>query len=480
MTTAPSTSSHGLIGFLKSLGPFSHLTPAGLAGLLRVVEPREYQDGAKIIARGDPGDAMYIVQTGEVRIPLRNPDGSERMEKLGAGSFFGEMSLITGEPRTADVFAVGPTRALVVRKEAFHELLHKLPSLSKFLTDVIAKRFFEADLSSRSVGKYRLVSLIGRGDRSIVYEGTDPVRKRRVAVKMLNHRLGMDPEFRKAYEADMRALTELEHENIVRIYEIEHAYATLFVIMEFVDGQLISKRLEKGHPLRSREVREILKQCCRGLEYAHRRGIVHRAIEPSNIFIGNDGRVKLADFGLVSVPRVEAEHPDEGVGDPAYMSPEQLAGKPLDARADIYAVGVLGFHMLIGTLPRRSAVAAEPFPSLRALKPALPGDLLEFVERATSPDPDARYQTAAEAERAFGVPEPEDEGPAARGAVAAGGPAAGAAPLPAGAAAALEGRFVTVLFRPADAARVDGAIAALRDTLRGVPGTRVGTAPISL
>src|SRR4051812_23141030 len=108
-----------LIAFLKALGPFTALTPGGLAAVLRVVEQKDFTDGARIIARGDPGDAMFIVFTGEARVPIFDASGNERMvAKLPPGSFFGEMSLITGEPRAADVFAVGPTKVLSIKKDA--------------------------------------------------------------------------------------------------------------------------------------------------------------------------------------------------------------------------------------------------------------------------------------------------------------------------------------------------------------------------
>jgi serine/threonine protein kinase len=457
-----STAAASLIPFLKSLGPFAGLTPSGLAALLRVVETREFADGAKIIGCGDPGNAMYIVQTGEVRIVPGGPDGTPKtVAKLTAGSFIGEMALVTGEPQSADAFAVGPTRTIVIKKDVFEDLSHKVPSLAKFLTDIIATRLSTAEgLALRQVGKYKLFRQVGKGEKTITYEGEDPENRRRVAVKMVNHRLALDERYRSFFERDAQVMVDLDHENIARVHDVVNTYSTYFVIMEFVENATqLSKRLKLG-ALRAGEARDILAQLCRALECAHRRGLVHRAVEPSNVLMAK-GRVKLADFGIAPYPKAGSPYrPEEFGGRPEYMAPEILRGERADARSDIYSLGAIAFHMLAGESPPARGGAhqategplAEPFAALRARRPGVPLDLLEFVGRATRIEPEARFQSAEEAEKSLASG--EDDAP----------------PLPP------EARVVTLFFRPSDAPKVEAAIEQLRRALEDVPGLRFGVA----
>ena len=457
-----------LITFIKTLGPFSALTPGGLAAVLRVVETKDFKDGAKVIARGDPGDAMYIVFEGEARVPILDASGNERMSaKLQAGTFFGEMSLITGEPRAADVFASGPLKVLRIQKDAFFEIIKKIPSLARFLTEVLAGRLAQSDImASKMIGKYKLLDQIGRGDTSIVYNAMHTVLNRHTAVKMLNHRLALDPQFRSAFQNEAQIIASLEHENIVRVYEVEQAYATYFIMAEYVQGTPLSKRLETSGQFSDGEARSVLVQLCRGLGHAHQQGVYHRDLIPARVMLGEHGKVKIMDFGLACAfaPGAAPTAEIDVIGTPEYMAPEQLRGGLFDRRSDIYSLGVLAYALVTGEVPpiegnpfdSRGKHLTEPFPSPRAKRDDLSPDLTEFIERATQKAPDKRFPNLEEAERCLTKDERAVK------------------------ITALQGRVITIFFPPAEGSRVDALIEGLRDSLESDPSVHFGTAEIGL
>src|SRR5213594_4354371 len=174
------------IPLLEELAPLSSLTKFALAEIAKLVRFRDFAPGERIIARGD------------VRVPILDASGREKMiAKLSRGQFFGEMALMTGDPRTADVFAEGPVSALVIEKEGFHKITRETPSLARFLTQILADRLTEGGfMASKTIGRYQLLGELGRGGMSIVYNAVHTSLNRPVAVKMLNHELAFDERFR--------------------------------------------------------------------------------------------------------------------------------------------------------------------------------------------------------------------------------------------------------------------------------------------
>jgi CRP-like cAMP-binding protein len=458
-----------LLAFLKALPAFSALTPGGLAAVLRVTETKDYADGAKIIARGEPGDAMYIIFTGEARVPILDANGNERMvAKLAPGTFFGEMSLITGEPRAADVFAVGPVKAIRIQKDAFLEITKKIPSLARFLTEVLVARLAQSDvLSSKLIGRYKLLDQIGRGETSIVYNAMHTVLNKQVAVKMLSHRLALDDRFRAMFQEEAQTIATLDHENIVKVFEVEQAYATYFIIAEYVGGVLLAKRIESSGPLEDNAARDVLVQLCRALGHAHERGVYHRDLTPTKVMLDGHGRVKLMDFGLAYVHKPAAAPTAEidVVGTPEFMAPEQLRGTGFDRRSDIYALGVVAYVLTTGEVPLidgnpfdpKGKHLTEPFPSPLTRRGNVAPELAAFVERATQKDPAKRYQTMEEALAALSRTS-ED---AVR-------------------IAGMKGYNVTILCRASEASRVEAKLEELRLELEPDPNIHFGSSVMTL
>jgi hypothetical protein len=390
--------------FLASVPAFKTLPAREVERLNTQCELVRFVQGAQIIRRGDPGDAMFIIKKGEVRVPILDAQGREKfVARLGTGELFGEMALLTGEPRTADVFAESAVECLVIRRQPLQGFLGQHPRVASFLTEILGKRLLEG-VGVQQVGKYKLVGELGRGGMAIVFEGLHPTLNTAVAIKMLSHELVYDEDFATRFKNEAKIIGALKHENIVSVIDSEEAYATFFIIMEKVTGTVLSKLIDTRGVLPYDETRMILRQLASALDCAHTHGVVHRDVKPANVIVESGGRVKLMDFGIAKT-RAEAQKEDEDiVGTAEYMSPEQALGRKMDGRSDLYSLGVMAYEMLTGRLPFDSPDPYEilrmhvrdPVPSPKATNPRVPDDLEQLVRKSTAKRPEDRYQTGRE------------------------------------------------------------------------------------
>ncbi len=391
--------------FLKSIEAFQSLSAHSLEQLTEKVTTSQYQAGAYILRQGDPGDAMYILREGEVEVPILDNQGRKKFTaQLTAGQFFGEMALLTGEPRSADVIARTDCTCLIVTKTALEPLLEKQPQVAAFLTEILGQRLMEAGI--QKVGKYRLIGTLGRGGMAVVFEGIHPTIGRPVAIKMLSHKLIYDKEFADRFKNEARIIAALKHENIVEVFDTEEKYATYFIVMEKISGIDLDLMIQTHGPLPFDQARNILRQFAAALTYAHSRGIVHRDIKPSNLLVDDNGRVKLMDFGIAQHPTMEdsLEVKEGLIGTPEFMSPEQIMGEDIDGRTDIYALGLVAYQMMTGTLPFRDKDAVrvlhmhveDDMPDPRELNPDLPDDLHQLIMKCTVKEPEGRFQSCQE------------------------------------------------------------------------------------
>ena len=393
--------------FLAEVPPFDTLSPSAMGWLVSQIEMEEYYADDQIVRKGEPGDCMYVIVRGEVAIPVEHADGRTRFRaRLPERHFFGEMAILTDEPRSADVFAVSDCGLASIPGAAILDLIDESPDVASFLTEVLGERLMEQG-GIQKVGKYELVRKIGRGGMSVVYEGQHPDLERPVAVKMLSHALVHRRNFAKRFRNEGRIIAALDHTNIVKVFDMEEAYATFFIVMEKLEGPDLSQIIEKEGALDHSRVRGILKQVAAALDYAHSKGVVHRDVKPSNVALDESGHVKLMDFGLAKVKRLEAllhEDADIVLGTPYYMSPEQARGDELDLRSDIYNLGILAFEMLTGERPFTGRTKSEvqrkhvqaPIPTPRRLVPNVPADLDAFVATCLQKHPIDRFQTCRE------------------------------------------------------------------------------------
>lgn len=285
----------------------------------------------------------------------------------------------------------------------------------------------------QNLGRYRIVSEIGRGGMGVVYRATQTTLDRTVAIKMLSPHLADSGEHLARFRREAEVLARLQHECIVHIYDVEEVGGTFYIIMEYVAGPSLGEVLQREGRLDEGRVREVAVQLASGLEAAHRKGIVHRDLKPDNILFTPEGRPKITDFGIARIAGDDAmARTRTGIlmGTPYYMSPEQARGGELTGASDQYSLGVLLYQMLSGRVPFEGSdpisvaikhVQVDP-PSLREAVPGIHPGLASVVERAMRKDPSERFPSAGQMARSLRILElwgaPEEEpwapGPAER------------------------------------------------------------------
>jgi CRP-like cAMP-binding protein len=377
--------------------------PSRVAGLLEE-HMREEQFAADdfLIRQGDLGDSLMVIRSGQVQIGAVDEHGHRHwIARCGRGQVLGEMALLTGEPRTADVIAVKPVRAMVLPAEEFHRLARRHPEISVVLTNIVARRLGASEhdvLAGKTLGGWLIHGRLGKGGMSVVYDAED-AGGRRAALKMMSHRLVYEEDACRQFQREAEIIQSFDHPHIVRMYDRFAAFHTYFLALEFCDGHPMDAQLKKTGPLPEEEVRKIVGQLAAGLGYAHRAGIIHRDIKPSNVMVGRDGVLKIMDFGLARpVDEVPSSLESAVVGTPAYMAPEQLLGERLTVAADLFALGAVIWELftgkrLMGTFNFGQIVrmhAAWTPPAIRARLPRVSQELAAVIETCLALDPAER------------------------------------------------------------------------------------------
>ncbi|HEV8044675.1 MAG TPA: protein kinase, partial [Rubrobacter sp.] len=266
-------------------------------------------------------------------------------------------------------------------------------------------RTLEASVGTVLGGRYRVQSTLGTGGMAIVYKAEDAILGRCVALKTLHRRYAEDVSFRSRFKQEARVMASLDHENIVKVYDISQEGEVPFIVAEYVEGQDVGSvlREEPEGRLGERFTRGVAGQLLEALDYAHRRGVVHRDIKPSNILLTREGTVKVADFGIARlVEEEEAGEPGEIIGSARYMSPEQLRGDETTPRSDLYSVGIILYHFLTGRPPfsgdtrsvARQQVHKDP-PSPGMLNKEITPALEAVILKALAKNPEDRYPSAS-------------------------------------------------------------------------------------
>jgi serine/threonine protein kinase len=257
----------------------------------------------------------------------------------------------------------------------------------------------------KSVGRYKILDKIGSGGMAVVYLGRDEMFDRPVAVKVLPTNLGQDPENRERFRREAKAIASLEHAAVVPVYDYGEDGDQLFLVMRYMQGGSLKDRLTRGRlPLAAAAA--ILRRIASALDKAHSMGMVHRDIKPGNVLFDLEDNPYITDFGLVKMVEVSVQltH-SEFFGTPAYTSPEQCQGdKSIDARADVYSLAAVFFHMITGSAPYQSNNAmallmkhvSDPIPRLADAAADLPHALQAVINRGMAKSPSDRYLSTGE------------------------------------------------------------------------------------
>jgi len=279
-----------------------------------------------------------------------------------------------------------------------------LPGGEASFTRTLVKGPAELASGSMIAGHYRIDKILGRGGMGVVYLADDTRLKRPLALKFLPPGLALDEDIRRRFIIEAQAAAALSYPNICTIYEINEQTDQAFIAMEYIEGESLREKIAKGS-LPFDQVLDIALQVCAGLDEAHKKGIVHRDIKSANIMLTADGQAKIMDFGLAKVAGA-AMVTKEGstMGTVAYMSPEQAKGEAVDARTDIWSLGVVLYELASGKMPFRgdlesaiihNIIHEEPKP-LKAIVPKVAEEFEKITKRALKKKADDRYGSAAE------------------------------------------------------------------------------------
>lgn len=252
-------------------------------------------------------------------------------------------------------------------------------------------------------GRYQIVGELGKGTMGVVYKAHDPQIDRMVALKVLRPDRVTSKEFVARFLKEARAIGRLSHSNIVTIYDVGEDNGTVYIAMEYLEGEPFNEVVKSGR-LTLLENLEIARQVAETLDYAHRQGIVHRDIKPSNIILAKENQVKLTDFGIARIEDTSSVHQTQAgeiLGTPVYMSPEQVMGQKVDGRSDLFSIGVILYEMIAGKRPFGGNNIAAIFRAITQDTPVPPDqgnpfvtkDLSDMVLKCLSKPPEDRFQT---------------------------------------------------------------------------------------
>ena len=260
-------------------------------------------------------------------------------------------------------------------------------------------------IGDRIGDRYRITSRIGTGGMAEVFEASDQVLKRTVAIKIMREELLKDHDNVVRFENEVKACAAMHHPNIIQVYDQGVYKDRPFMAYEYIKGQTLFEKLEFLTQLPVYEACEVMCQLLDAVSYIHHNGIIHRDIKPQNIFYLPNGTIKLADFGIAVDQNIQETKTEEGiVGSVFYLSPEVCLGKPATKQSDIYSLGVTFFQLITGRLPYEVGHAIDiaiahikkPFPSVTKYNPEVSKEIDKIIQKACKKNPRDRYKTADE------------------------------------------------------------------------------------
>lgn len=253
--------------------------------------------------------------------------------------------------------------------------------------------------------RYEIVRLLGQGGMGAVYQAHDRELDRQVAIKVIRADMASNPEILRRFKQELILARQITHKNVIRIFDLGQADGVKFITMEYIEGENLQGVLRRKKKLEPAEAANIMAQVCRALEAAHAESVIHRDLKPQNIMLDKSGRAYVMDFGIAR-SMLAAGRTQTGalIGTPDYMSPEQAKGLALDARSDLFSLGIIFYEMLSGAVPfdadttmgKLSKRTNEPARPLAELDKTIPQPLCDIVRKCLEIDPQKRFASVAE------------------------------------------------------------------------------------
>jgi serine/threonine protein kinase len=390
--------------FILRSNLFNTLPLEAIIPLLKSMKIKHCKARERLIRQGEEGKHFYFILDGSCSVILEKNDMQYNLAKLTVGDIVGEMAVFTGEQRSAHVDAETDMDLLSMSRKQLESLSKKYPDIRGFLSELITHRLSNSKVTAeRKIGKYIINEMVDLGGFGIVYKGIHQNLNMPVAIKMLKHDIAMEPDFIEIFRNEAKTIARLNHENIVKIYDIEELYKTIFIITEYLEGSNLKSILKSTPKLSIPKILDITIQVCLGLEYAHKHGIIHQDVNPNNIFIQSDGQVKIIDFGL-ACPTGNLDCNFLFPGTIFYIAPEQIKGDAVDERTDIYSLGITVYEMLAGKRPFPEDKSQnlinlhvnEDITTLNKKLPAFSDELNSFFMKTIRKEPSDRYKNISE------------------------------------------------------------------------------------
>jgi serine/threonine protein kinase len=359
--------------------------------------------GERFLVQGTQEETAYIIQRGTCLSVVEKDGVLHPVGHRGKGDIVGIRALFTGEPRSAHVEAETDLHLWVLNKHQIDNISRSDPELLSLLTEIVASQFdSRRPVADREIGKYVATQIIGRGSYSIVYKAVHKALNMPVAIKMMRHNMVVDSNFTLNFHKEARIIASLNHENILGIYDFEERYKTVFIIMEYLEGESLQDLLQRLRVIPPALAISYIYQICEGLAYAHEKGIIHRDINPANVMVLSNDRIKILDFGLACHLGTVDEHIG---GVLAYQAPELLEGEAADQSSDIYALGITAYELVTGNKPFDDKEILEMFrlgtpreiPDPALFTPDILPELRKFILKACQHEQAKRYQSVPEA-----------------------------------------------------------------------------------
>jgi eukaryotic-like serine/threonine-protein kinase len=379
------------------------LPPHTRHSILNNLDLKIIRKSQRFISQGKQTDEAYIIKRGSCMIVVEKNGALHPVDHRGEGDILNMSALFTGEPVNSHIEAETDMELWVLKKSIFEKLKKNDPDLWDFLTEIVADRFdSQRPISDRTIGRYVATDIIGRGGYSIVYKGFDSSSNKPVAIKMLRHNMFADSDFLDKFRNEAKIVASLHHENIIIVFDISERFQTAFIIMEYLDGESVQAMMNRKKKIAYKDATNFLIQACKAIDYAYKQGVLHKDINPENLMVIDQNRIKLLDFGLASFVHEEDDLLD---GTFSYLAPEILKGESASLKSEIYSLGITGFEMVVGKRPypeTNPAIFAKmrckkEIPSPQEILPGLPDSLQRFIVKACRINPDERYTDMGQA-----------------------------------------------------------------------------------